>query len=130
VSKAASLYYYKEENKISKIKAPIAQEFQFLFAWNYQNFFESNGERNSFVWICKGCRAEVKQWEREQHFENHKRNKEMFLEASRVAANFARESGTGETRVDVCVNCGSTFEQERKRGRPRKQCFDCLPKGE
>ena len=68
-------------------------------------------------------------WAREDHFAEHKRDKDMFVEASRVAATLARESGTGETRVDVCVNCGNTFEQERKRGRPRKQCNDCLEKG-
>jgi len=105
----------------------VPQEFQFLLDMNFANFFEPTGESWKLDFVCKGCRKELKQWEREDHFNEHKRNRSMLIEASRVAATLALESGNGEVRVDVCVNCGNTFEQERKRGRPRKQCFDCLP---
>jgi hypothetical protein len=98
---------------------------------NFPNFFEQLGIAHELKFRCKGCGAEVKQWDREEHFNDHKRDRGMFLEASRIAANLAREEGTGDTRTDVCVNCGEAFTQERKRGRPRKQCYDCLPlKGE
>lgn len=80
---------------------------------------------------CKGCREVVMRWERETHFAKHKNDKAMLIEANRVAATLAAANDTGDTRIDICTNCGETFEQERRRGRPRKQCFDCLPlKGE
>jgi hypothetical protein len=72
----------------------------------FANFFEQVGETQAVTFRCKGCGAEVKQWNREEHFGDHKRDRGMFLEASRIAANLARETGTGDTRTDVCVNCG------------------------
>jgi len=33
----------------------------------------------------------------------------------------------GETRIDICRSCGSTFSQAKKRGRPRVQCYGCKP---
>lgn len=39
-------------------------------------------------------------------------------------------SSTGETREDICRTCGNTFEQERKRGRPRVVCYICKPETE
>ena len=33
----------------------------------------------------------------------------------------------GESRTTTCRTCGSEFEQERKRGRPRVFCYGCVP---
>lgn len=109
------------------IKTPIPQEFQFLLDLQFSNFFEQTGESWKLDFRCKGCGIIVPQWKREEHFQAHKKQRSMLLEASRVAANIARESGNGETRIDVCIQCGNTFEQERKRGRPRKVCYECKP---
>ena len=34
---------------------------------------------------------------------------------------------SGEIRTDNCRICGESFEQERKRGRPRVLCYVCKP---
>ena len=108
-------------------KTVVPQEFQFLLDLQFANFFEQIGESWKLEYRCKGCGEVVNQWHREEHFKAHKNQRAMFVEASRVAASLARETGNGEIRTDVCVNCGNTFEQERKRGRPRKKCYECLP---
>ena len=101
---------------------------RFLLAANYENLFEveSTAPGQVIDFICKGCRVGVKRWDRLDHYENHKREIAMILEANRVAANL-NQSGTGDSRMDICTSCGEAFEQERKRGRPRKKCFKCLP---
>jgi len=108
-------------------KTVVPQEFQFLFSLQFPNSFEQVGESWRLLFKCKFCNEIVNQWDRESHFHAHKNQRAMFVEASRVAASLARDTGNGEIRTDVCVNCGNTFQQERKRGRPRKKCYECLP---
>jgi hypothetical protein len=115
-----------------KIMKLVEQNIEFLLDWRYDNFFEPKSAAfDNLDWICKGCRETVKQWERQKHFQAHKDNKVMIVEANRLAAKLAIEQDTGDgLRHDVCVQCGSAFTQTRKRGRPRKKCLQCLPEKE
>lgn len=104
------------------------QNVEFLLSWQYDNLFSlatvRPGETN---FECKGCGEIVPRWKRKKHFEAHVKERAMIQEAARVAATINRESGNGDSRTDVCVTCGSEFVQERRRGRPRKKCYTCLP---
>jgi len=53
---------------------------------------------------------------REMHFLTHIMEKKI-----------ANPSFEGEVRMDRCRVCGTDFEQERKRGRPRVLCYTCKP---
>jgi hypothetical protein len=104
-------------------------EMEFLLAWNFENMFSKASFRpEEFEYVCKGCNEVMPQWKRKEHFEAHKTERKMIREASALAARLNQErGGNGDTRIDVCIQCGQEFQQERKRGRPRKKCYDCLP---
>ena len=104
---------------------------EFLLKWQFENFFSIATFRPGETdFLCKGCGEVVPQWNRKKHFEAHKKDRAMILEANRMAAQLNQErGGNGDTRYDVCVSCGSEFEQPRRRGRPRKKCYECLPEG-
>ena len=106
----------------------IDPAFAFLLKAQYENFFEKASARVIETdWRCKGCSEIVPQWKRREHFAAHKSNQTMIHEAARVAASLNKTQTGAETRTDICVQCGGEFAQERKRGRPRKKCFVCLP---
>lgn len=70
--------------------------------------------------IENGCDSGGQLWEwsesrRETHFLTH--NYELNQEGQPVI--------NGKKRVTICNTCGRSFEQERKRGRPRVQCYVC-----
>lgn len=69
-----------------------------------------------------GCEIGGLMWEwpesrRKIHFLSH--NYELTMDNQPVIS--------GPKKVTICGTCGSSFEQERKRGRPRVKCYICKP---
>jgi hypothetical protein len=76
-----------------------------------------------------GCRAGGALWEwqeekRKEHFLSH--NKDRIEELNNNNISFSNINILRKRNV-ICRICGSEFEQERKRGRPRVFCFACKP---
>jgi len=76
----------------------------------------------AFKCVEVGCNVGGLSWEWPES-----RRKIHFL-----AHNFSSIAGEspkfgGPIKISICRICGSSFEQEKKRGRPRVQCYVCKP---
>ena len=76
----------------------------------------------TFKCIEVNCNTEGYAWEwpesrRKVHFLSHN----YELNAS------GQPEISGPKKLTICRTCRNSFEQERKRGRPRVQCYACKP---
>lgn len=100
---------------------------EFLLDWKYDNFFDPTP--NTLVFTCKGCGEDVDRWQRESHFKEHVNSRDMIHQAAIVASKIGKKDvNDGAPRVLVCRTCTTSFEIERKRGRPPVNCPKCREK--